>query len=74
MKRIFTDENIRLFYGVLAVIEVIVIYYTVCLSENRMISEGHFWFCVIIQFCALIWFLHKAGAFIWQHKPEDEEK
>ena len=70
----FTNENVRLFYGILAVIEFIIIYYTVWLSENRMITEGHFWFCIIIQFLALVWFLYKAKAFIWQSMEAEEEE
>ena len=64
------DENIRVFYGVLSVMEFIIIYYTVWLSENRMITEGHFWMCVVPQFIALIWFIHKAKAFMWQNEDE----
>ena len=74
MKRLLTEKNIRIYYGILAVIEFIIIYYTVWLSENRMITVGHFLFCIVIEFLAFVWFLYKAKAFIWQTIENNEEE
>ena len=65
MKR---SENIKTIWGMLSVIIVIIMYYTVCLSEQRLITDTHFWLSIIAETIAWLVCLYKAEAFIWQNK------
>jgi cobalamin biosynthesis protein CobD/CbiB len=74
MKRIFTKENIKIMWGMLSVIVAVIMYYTVCLSEQGIITEVHFWLSIIAETAAWLVCLYNAGAFIWQQTSKNNEE